>query len=74
MTTSSGCTARPELALGDDDTVAGIAEQVIHLLRTRRVVDGKRRGTQVHDGGVREREFRSIDEHQRDGVAATDAQ
>jgi hypothetical protein len=65
---------RQELALGNDDAVTRIAEHVMGLLRTRRVVDGERCGTKVHYSSVRERKLRSIGEHQRDRVAATDAQ
>jgi hypothetical protein len=63
-----------ELRLGDDDAVAGVAEQVGDLLRRRRVVDRERGCSEVHRGAVAEIELGAVQHHDPDRVAAPNAE
>jgi hypothetical protein len=66
--------ARQELLLGDDEAIAGVHEELVDLLGAERVVDRESRCTEVHGGDIGQVELRAIREHERDGVAAPDAE
>lgn len=59
-----------EGGLGDGDPVARIAEEVLDLLRRRRVVDREGGHPQVHRPGVDPGELGSVAEHDAEGVPA----
>ena len=63
-----------ELLFTDDDAAARVTEQVLDLLGRAGVVDREWRCSKVYHRGVDEVEFGSVGEHQRDGIAARDAE
>src|SRR5208337_29826 len=53
---------------GEYDLVLGISEQVPDLVRRRGVVDREWGRAEMHDGGVRQMELRTVAQHQTDRV------
>ena len=66
--------AREQGALGDRNAAARVRQHVLDLLRGRGVVDRERGCAEVQGGGVDQVELGAVGEHQRDGVAAPDAE
>src|SRR5215218_4428254 len=60
--------------LGEQHAVAGIAHEILDLLRRVGVVDGEAGGAEVHAPRVGEVEFRTVREHHGHGVALADPQ
>ncbi len=63
-----------ERRLGDEHTVARVAQQVLDLLRRRGVVDRERHRAEVHRRDVHEVELGAIREHERHRVAPLHAE
>ncbi len=65
---------RQQRALGDRDDRPRVLEDLVRLLERARVVDGERDRPGVQRRRVHEMELGAVEEHQRDRVAALDAQ
>jgi hypothetical protein len=61
-----------ERLLGHDDLVLRVRDEVLDLLGRVGVVDGERRRTEVHRGGVDPVELGPVAQHDRDRVAAAE--
>src|SRR5229473_6096767 len=61
---------RQELLLCQEDTRAGVAGDVLDLVRRIRLVDRERRGARGEHGEVADVEFRAVGQHERDSVTA----
>jgi hypothetical protein len=64
---------RPQFGVGEDDTDAGVVEDVQYLGGLEEIVDGHGDGPGLKDGVKRGNKFRAVLQPQSDAVAGLDA-